>query len=156
MATGSSSCVCLLRFLCFNACGALYAYVKWKTITHTIIVCCFLALLLFYIFMDEQCVFTVMTFSCHAAGPWSAGFLCRFPSGDPSAWLFLWWVSFQSDKSEHKGQKGWCVSEYRNETWLKQQDLEINGLGVPLRHDRDLAVSVKSLGGGLCLYVNQQ
>ena len=44
------------------------------------------------------------------------------------------------------------------ETWLKehdiQSDLEIDGFGVPYRLDRDPAVTGKSLGGGLCLYVN--
>lgn len=58
------------------------------------------------------------------------------------------------------------VSDYRNaclialtETWLKEQDLqpdlEIDGFGVPLRLDRDPAATGKSLGGGLCLYVNK-
>ena len=46
------------------------------------------------------------------------------------------------------------------ETWLKehdlQSDLEISSFGVPFRMDRDPAVTGKSLGGGLCLYVNKE
>lgn len=45
------------------------------------------------------------------------------------------------------------------ETWLKdtdlQSDLEVEGFGAPYRLDRDPAVTGKSLGGGLCLYVNK-
>ncbi len=43
--------------------------------------------------------------------------------------------------------------------WLRQHDLQsdldINGFGAPLRLDRDPTVTGKSLGGGLCLYVNK-
>lgn len=59
------------------------------------------------------------------------------------------------------------LSEYKSacliavtETWLKQQDLQpdlaIDGFGEPLRQDRDSTVTGKSLGGGLCLYVNKK
>lgn len=45
------------------------------------------------------------------------------------------------------------------ETWLKDHDsysdLEIDGFGEPYRLDRDPTVTGKSLGGGLCLYVNK-
>ena len=58
------------------------------------------------------------------------------------------------------------LSEYKSacliavtETWLKQQDLSpdlaIDGFGEPLRLDRDPTVTGKSLGGGLCLYINK-
>ncbi|KAK7884958.1 hypothetical protein WMY93_028081 [Mugilogobius chulae] len=58
------------------------------------------------------------------------------------------------------------LEEYKNscllaltETWLKNQDsgteLDIEGFGEPLRLDRDPAVTGKSLGGGVCLYVNK-
>lgn len=44
------------------------------------------------------------------------------------------------------------------ETWLKDydqnQDFEIDGFGQPYRLDRDAQISGKSLGGGVCLYVN--
>lgn len=46
------------------------------------------------------------------------------------------------------------------ETWHKEQDfrtdLEIDGFGVPYRLDRDATVTGKSLGGGVCLYVNRK
>lgn len=45
------------------------------------------------------------------------------------------------------------------ETWLKQEDfysdLEIDGFGELYWLDRDPTVMGKSLGGGLCLYVNK-
>lgn len=58
------------------------------------------------------------------------------------------------------------LTEYKNacllaltETWLKdhdvQSDLEIDGFGVPFRLDRDPALTGKSPGGGLCLYVKK-
>lgn len=58
-------------------------------------------------------------------------------------------------------------TEYRDacllaltETWLKEQDpqsdLEIEGFGEPFRLDRNSSVTGKSLGGGLCLYVNKK
>ena len=44
------------------------------------------------------------------------------------------------------------------ESWLKDhdlnQDLEINGFGQPIRLDRDAQLTGKTLGGGVCLYVN--
>ncbi len=57
------------------------------------------------------------------------------------------------------------ISEYRDacmialtETWLKDYDLnhdfDIDGFGLPYRLDRDAQVTGKSLGGGVCLYVN--
>lgn len=57
------------------------------------------------------------------------------------------------------------ILEYRNaclialtDTYLKEQDLqtylEIDGFGLPLRVDRDSAVTWKSLRGGQCLYMN--
>lgn len=59
------------------------------------------------------------------------------------------------------------LSDYRNacvisltETWLKEHDsdsdLEIDGFGGPVRLDREAAVMGKSLGGGVCIYVNQR
>ena len=46
------------------------------------------------------------------------------------------------------------------ESWLKDHDLqsnlEIEGFGEPIRLDRDSTVTGKSLGGGLCLYVNKK
>ncbi len=58
------------------------------------------------------------------------------------------------------------LSEYKNaclialtETWLKQHDLqsnpELTGVGEPLWVDREPTVTKKTLGGGLCLYVNK-
>lgn len=58
------------------------------------------------------------------------------------------------------------LAEYRDtcvlaltETWLKEHDpspdLEIDGFGVPYLLDRDPAVTGKSLGRGVCLYVNK-
>ncbi len=58
------------------------------------------------------------------------------------------------------------LPEYKNacltalsETWLKQHDLQsdldLNGFGEPVRLDRDPTVTGKSLGGGLCLFVNK-
>ncbi|KAG7489287.1 hypothetical protein JOB18_008764 [Solea senegalensis] len=57
------------------------------------------------------------------------------------------------------------ISEYRDacvialtETWLKDydptQDFDIDGFGQPYRLDRDAQITGKSLGGGVCLYVN--
>ncbi|KAG7464319.1 hypothetical protein JOB18_004301, partial [Solea senegalensis] len=57
------------------------------------------------------------------------------------------------------------ISEYRDacvialtETWLKDydptQDFDIDGFGQPYRIDRDAQITGKSLGGGVCLYVN--
>lgn len=59
------------------------------------------------------------------------------------------------------------LEEYRDvcilaftETWLKEhvsQDvMEIDGFGAPFRLDRDPTVTGKSLGGGLCLYINKR
>lgn len=46
------------------------------------------------------------------------------------------------------------------ETWVKAYDLpfdlEIEGFGETIRLDRDPRRTGKSLGGGLCLYVNQK
>ncbi len=51
--------------------------------------------------------------------------------------------------------KSACLLAF-TETWLKDQDQsEIDGFGVPFRVDRDPTVTVKSLGGGVCLYVNR-
>ncbi|KAG7499465.1 hypothetical protein JOB18_039315 [Solea senegalensis] len=57
------------------------------------------------------------------------------------------------------------ISEYRDacvialtETWLKDydptQDFDIDGFGQPYQLDRDAQITGKSLGGGVCLYVN--
>lgn len=46
------------------------------------------------------------------------------------------------------------------ETWLKEQDshsdLEIDGFRIPFHLDGVSSVTGKSLGGGLCLYVNNK
>ena len=59
------------------------------------------------------------------------------------------------------------LSEYRSacflaltETWLKDQDplsdFELDCFGEPVCLDRDSTVMGKSLGGGLCLYINKK
>ena len=52
-----------------------------------------------------------------------------------------------------------CIIAF-NETWLTSTDLEIDlslsGFGLPIRLDRDADVTGKSLGGGVCLYVNER
>jgi len=46
------------------------------------------------------------------------------------------------------------------ETWLGEKDrdneMEIDGFGAPLRTDREAAITGKSRGGGVCLYINER
>lgn len=59
------------------------------------------------------------------------------------------------------------LSEYKHsciisltETWLKNHDsnddLEIDGFGHPWRLDHDAQLTGKCMGGGMCLYLNNQ
>lgn len=46
------------------------------------------------------------------------------------------------------------------ETWLsnwdQDRDLWIDGLGLPIRRDRDAKATGKTLGGGVCVYLNRR
>lgn len=46
------------------------------------------------------------------------------------------------------------------ETWFGEKDLDsemtIDGFGAPLRTDREAAITGKSRGGGVCLYINER
>lgn len=54
-----------------------------------------------------------------------------------------------------------CLMAF-TETWLTESDsdsdsaLEISGFGAPLHLDRDSEVTHKTLGGGVCLYINRR
>lgn len=52
-----------------------------------------------------------------------------------------------------------CLMAF-TETWLNVLDtdsaLEISGFGAPLRLDRDSEVTHKTMGGGVCLYINRR